>query len=97
MANNTKFVIIYDHKNPKDELSFDDLKNVLQFLEESDVTTEAFQNMEKKTVFGGVANRLSALTDKAEEYRVMLENFIAEADALIDEMNGVDDEQDDEE
>lgn len=64
MANNTKFVIIYDHKNPKDELSFDDLKNVLQFLEESDVTTEAFQNMEKKTVFGGVANRLSALTDK---------------------------------
>ena len=97
MANNTKFVIIYDHSNPRDELSCDDLKNVLQFLEESDVTTEALQSMERKAVFGSVANKLAALTDKAEEYRLMLENFIAEADALLDELNGADDDQDEEE
>ena len=35
----------------------------------------------EKTVFGGVAKTSARPT--AEEYRVMLENFIAEADALI--------------
>ena len=97
MEKNTKYVIVFDHKSAKDELSVGELKNILQFLEESDVTAEMFQSMEKKSVFGAIADKLSALTDKAEEYRDMLDGFIAEADALLDELGGDDDDWDDEE
>ena len=105
MENNTKYVIIFDHDNPKKELSFADLKNVLQFLEESDVLTETFQSMAEKLAdtpraavntapelpdFCSLADTLMELTDKAEEYRDKLNSFIQEADEVLETLSDLD-------
>ena len=105
MENNTKFVIIFDHADPEEELSFSDLEKVLRFMEESEVLTETFQDMaekvnavplsggraaKKQPDFCGLADALMELTDKAEEYRNRLDSFIQEADALLDTLGDLD-------
>lgn len=105
MENYTKYVIIFDHANPEEELSFSDLKKVVQFMEESEVLTKAFQDMaeqvnevphaghratRKRPDFCGLADALMELTDKAEEYRDRLDSFIQEADALLDTLSDLD-------
>lgn len=105
MENNTKYVIIFDHADPKKELSFDDLTKVVQFMEESEVLTNAFRDMaeqvndvplagrratRKRPDFCSLADALMELTDKAEEYRDRLDSFIQEADALLDTLSDLD-------
>ena len=105
MENNTKYVIIFDHTAPEKELSFSDLKKVVQFMEESEVLTKAFQDMaeqvndvplaghratRKRPDFCALADALMELTDKAEEYRDRLDSFIQEADALLDTLSDLD-------
>lgn len=105
MENNTKFVIIFDHADPEKELSLNDLKKVVQFMEESEVLTKAFQDMaeqvndvplaghraaRKQPDFCALADALMELTDKAEEYRNRLDSFIQEADALLDTLGDLD-------
>lgn len=105
MENNTRYVIIFDHNNPKSELSFADLEKVMQFLEESDVLTETFGRMEEKLEdvphvamqgaverpdFCALADTLMEVTDKAEEYRDKLNSFIQEADAVLELLSDLD-------
>ena len=105
MENNTKYVIIFDHADPGEELSFSDLKKVVQFMEESEVLTKTFRDMaeqvnevplaghratRKRPDFCALADALMELTDKAEEYRDRLDSFIQEADALLDTLSDLD-------
>ncbi len=105
METSTKYVIIFDHDNPKKELSFADLEKVMQFLEESDVLTETFGRMAEKLDdtpraavreapelpdFCSLADTLMELTDKAEEYRDKLNSFIQEADEVLETLSDLD-------
>lgn len=101
---NTKFVIILDHSKAKGALSVDELKSVLQFLEESDVLTETFRGMAEGVGdtprhqvcaaetpdFSGLADTLIELADAAEGYRDKLGAFIKEADELLETLGDFD-------
>lgn len=105
MENNAKYVIIFDHADPKKVLSFADLEKVMQFLEESEVLTGTFESMAEKLAdtppaavreaphmpdFCSLADTLMELTDKAEEYRDKLNSFIQEADEVLETLSDLD-------
>lgn len=106
MENNTKYVIIVDHDKAKGELSFDQLRSVLQFMEESELVTKTFHAMAEQLDttqredmmreameplnIPVLYEKLSDVADKAEEYRDSLNDFIQEADALLEKLSDLD-------
>lgn len=95
MDKNTKYIIICDQADPVQTLSPDDLKNVLQLLEESGAMNAATKA--ERPALDTLADKLIALADSAEEYRDLLNDFITEADALLEEISGMAGGADDEE
>ena len=89
MENNTKYVIIFDHANPGEELSFNDLKKDMA-EQVNEVPLAGHRATRKRPDFCGLADALMELTDKAEEYRDRLDSFIQEADALLDTLSDLD-------
>ena len=81
MENYTKYVIIFDHANPEEELSFSDLKKVVQFMEESEVLTKAFQDMAEQV------NEVPLAGHRATRKRP---DFCGLADALLDTLGDLD-------
>ncbi|MDD4509778.1 MAG: hypothetical protein PHY23_02520 [Oscillospiraceae bacterium] len=100
MDNSTNCIIICDQTDPTQPISFEAFTRALQFLEENGLlNTSAAEKPEKSAPdLNAFAQRLIELTDMAEEYREMLDSFIAQADQLLDELGGMDDDDwDDEE
>lgn len=98
MNKKTEYIILCEQADNSQPISYEAFMGVLKFLEEHGLlNTDALDVPKKPTPdLDTFAERLIELTDRAEEYRDMLEGFIAQADALLDELDGeVDDDWDD--
>lgn len=105
MQEKAKCVIVVSPTEGGGPLSPDALRRVLKLLSESETLGDAFHGMAEKLEatpreavaqskeapdFGGLAETLIELADKAEEYRDKLNGFIAEADELLETLSDLD-------
>lgn len=87
--NNRKYIIIVDQNEPEQVCPAHTVERIVRFMEESGVFEPDYTvgEPEMESPLDRFAHSLIMLTDQAELYRDMLNYFIDEADALLEELD----------